>query len=481
MKRFGESVLFRYFDSVRNSGLFFCIVFVLLCILPCTAFSAITYPSTDLQGIPEPALPAGLSSHQLNIVMLVGPMVCPPTTAVNGSFDGTEATQNGRIFRDATPSTCSGKVYPGIFNTGTSLLYETYTYSNCGTEDACVTVNWDAGTMGTMAHIVAYLNSYDPTDQGLNYLGDIGSSLTGSFSFTVPANQDLVLVVNTNSSSETGSYSFTISGLPCQAVGSCIQPIVTANAAGSGAGTVQSNDGGINYSYPANNTGTTVPLNIGTNVVLTATAGTGSTVAWTTCTGAASGNGTGTATCAFSSLDGNMTAGATFTLIDSVTVPSATGNGNITVQTTSPGCGLYNVAAKTEAQVGNDPSYNYPYGLVEFTLNCESADVTITFPGNITGTQYRKYGPVTPGDFNTTAWYDFNGTITGNQITLHLEDNKLGDDTGDDGIIVDQGGPGQPDVNGSVAVPTMNEWGMIIFMALAGLSCVYYIRRQRRA
>ncbi|MHB8880475.1 MAG: IPTL-CTERM sorting domain-containing protein [Thermodesulfovibrionales bacterium] len=31
------------------------------------------------------------------------------------------------------------------------------------------------------------------------------------------------------------------------------------------------------------------------------------------------------------------------------------------------------------------------------------------------------------------------------------------------------------------AVPTMSEWGMIIFTALAGLASVYYLRRQRRA
>jgi hypothetical protein len=30
------------------------------------------------------------------------------------------------------------------------------------------------------------------------------------------------------------------------------------------------------------------------------------------------------------------------------------------------------------------------------------------------------------------------------------------------------------------AVPTMTEWGMIIFMVLAGLGAVYYMRRQRR-
>jgi hypothetical protein len=31
------------------------------------------------------------------------------------------------------------------------------------------------------------------------------------------------------------------------------------------------------------------------------------------------------------------------------------------------------------------------------------------------------------------------------------------------------------------SVPTMNEWGMIIFMLLAGVGAVYYLRRQRRA
>jgi len=33
----------------------------------------------------------------------------------------------------------------------------------------------------------------------------------------------------------------------------------------------------------------------------------------------------------------------------------------------------------------------------------------------------------------------------------------------------------------SVAIPTMTEWCMIIFIALAGLGSVYYLRRQRRA
>jgi hypothetical protein len=30
------------------------------------------------------------------------------------------------------------------------------------------------------------------------------------------------------------------------------------------------------------------------------------------------------------------------------------------------------------------------------------------------------------------------------------------------------------------AIPTMTEWGMIIFVLLAGLGAVYFIRRQKR-
>jgi hypothetical protein len=146
---------------------------------------------------------------------------CPPATAVSGSFDGTEATQDGRIFRDGFPSTCSGKTYPG--NVAGTQLYETYTYRNCGSQNACVTVDWDEGTMGVAAHAVAYLNSYDPNNRSLNYLGDVGSSVSQPFSFTVPANQNLVLVVNTNFGPTTGDYSFTISGFPCQSTGSCSQ------------------------------------------------------------------------------------------------------------------------------------------------------------------------------------------------------------------------------------------------------------------
>jgi hypothetical protein len=159
--------------------------------------------------------------------------------------------------------------------------------------------------------------------------------------------------------------------------------------------------------------------------------------------------------------------------------------GDITVSTNTPGCSLFNVKAKTEAESGSpDPSHDYPYGLVEFCVSCAAANVTITFPGSVDGMPYRKYGPTTPGDEGTRGWYTFSDvTQSGNVVTLQLKDGQLGDDTGVDGVIVDQGGPAQQQgaEPGPTAIPTLNEWGIIILMALLGLVSIHYLRRLERA
>jgi len=102
----------------------------------------------------------------------------------------------------------------------------------------------------------------------------------------------------------------------CIATFTLNQYTVTANAQGNGTGMVQSNVGGINYSYPSNNTGTTTSLDHGSSITITANAGTGTTASWKgTCTatgGTEAGNDTNTATCTFSSLDGNKTITVTF-------------------------------------------------------------------------------------------------------------------------------------------------------------------------
>ena len=159
-----------------------------------------------------------------------------------------------------------------------------------------------------------------------------------------------------------------------------------------------------------------------------------------------------------------------------VTIDAATGNGSITLETNTPGCWFSDVQAKTKEQAYMpDPlNYTYLYGLVEFKLHCptpgQSADVMITFPRNVEGMTYRKCGP-------NINWYTYNNvTISGDTVTLHLTDGQPGDDTGVDGVIEDLGGPGQP----PVSVPTMNEWGMIAFMILAGIGSVAYVKRRKK-
>ena len=55
------------------------------------------------------------------------------------------------------------------------------------------------------------------------------------------------------------------------------------------------------------------------------------------------------------------------------------------------------------------------------------------------------------------------------ELIVEFDDNSFG---GADWYIIVLGTP--------TNIPTMTEWGMIIFMVLAGIGSVYYLRRQRR-
>jgi len=96
------------------------------------------------------------------------------------------------------------------------------------------------------------------------------------------------------------------------------QYTITATASGNGTGTVRTDVGGINYSYPGTSTASSSPIDHGSSVTITASAGTGSTASFNgTCQaagGVEAGNGTSTSTCTFTSLDGDKTVTATFTL-----------------------------------------------------------------------------------------------------------------------------------------------------------------------
>jgi acetamidase/formamidase len=77
----------------------------------------------------------------------------------------------------------------------------------------------------------------------------------------------------------------------------------------------------------------------------------------------------------------------------------------------------------------------------------------------ITGANFRDGASVTTLDnISFTVFNVFNPPTT--------EDNAYVDD-----VLVST----------PTAVPTMSEWGMIMFMVLSGLGAVYYMKRQRRA
>lgn len=148
-----------------------------------------------------------------------GGNACPVTTTITGTLSATSGTQLGRIFRDAVASQCTPpKAYPGIFNPTLTYYYNVHgPYANPGPNPSCVTVNWDQGSCTTNAHPSAYQNSYDPANQGNNYLGDVGSSQTQPFAFTLPAGQALVIAVSTTVTGVPNcNYSFTITGVACQ-------------------------------------------------------------------------------------------------------------------------------------------------------------------------------------------------------------------------------------------------------------------------
>ncbi|MBK5189941.1 MAG: right-handed parallel beta-helix repeat-containing protein [Methanosarcinales archaeon] len=157
-------------------------------------------------------------------------------------------------------------------------------------------------------------------------------------------------------------------------------------------------------------------------------------------------------------------------------LPTATNQGYMTLVLSN--CSqLRNVTALTDAP--DDPDYNYPYGLVSFVIPCENGTVEIIYQTDLTGHTYRKYGPTTPGDAGTTAWYDFStyATIAGNRVTLSFQDNRLGDDTGDDGKIVEPGGPGILGAAAAAAVPAMTPIGLL---ALIGIMSVMLARASVR-
>ncbi|PKV51824.1 gliding motility-associated-like protein [Aquimarina sp. MAR_2010_214] len=144
-----------------------------------------------------------------------------------------------------------------------------------------------------------------------------------------------------------------------------------------------------------------------------------------------------------------------------VSIPIADGTGYVTIETTGVCFQIASISTVLESELAaNDATHHYPYGLVDFTLDCITPgdDVTVTYYWHITnslaGFTYRKYGPNTPGgasdiyqDFTTTLNTTTIGGRTIATASYNLTDGVFGDDTVSDGQIIDPAGPGVLTVN----------------------------------
>lgn len=170
-----------------------------------------------------------------------------------------------------------------------------------------------------------------------------------------------------------------------------------------------------------------------------------------------------------------------------ISLPNATDGNYLTLEITGNCAAAMGVQSYTEAsQGGGDPDFNHPLGLLGFSLPCETATITVLYHGvaNLNGYTYRKYGPLTPGNPATTQWYTFPtagfgtrqvGAQTVATATLNLADNQLGDDTGDDGQIVDQGGPALA----AVAVPLLSHAALALLASLLLLTGLMLHKRRK--
>jgi len=170
--------------------------------------------------------------------------------------------------------------------------------------------------------------------------------------------------------------------------------------------------------------------------------------------------------------------------------PTSTGSGNATLQTSA---GYFTAAAGVGNPSPTDaPNLDFPHGFFEFTIEGltpgQRVFVTITLPGDmLNNAEYWKYGPTT---FNTSDhWYQIPlGSNDGdNVIIIALTDGGLGDDDlTANGVIVDQGAPGQPHEPIPIGASTvavnklelLAPWlGLVGLMAAAALAAGLVWRR----
>ncbi|MEW7281313.1 CshA/CshB family fibrillar adhesin-related protein, partial [Aquimarina sp. 2201CG1-2-11] len=136
----------------------------------------------------------------------------------------------------------------------------------------------------------------------------------------------------------------------------------------------------------------------------------------------------------------------------------ASGNGTyVTLEVTGDCAQISSMSAVLESDLAaQDDSYDYPVGLIDFTLNCinpgDSARITFFWHGISSIGFFRKYGAEVPGNltnifqgFTATSEIETINTISVPKTTYELTDGAVGDDTVVDSQIIDPVGPATQD------------------------------------
>jgi hypothetical protein len=134
------------------------------------------------------------------------------TTTVHAAFNGDEPQMPDRLFRDGSPTTCAMEAFPGDFPG--PAQWQRFRFCNNGPE-TCFTATFDEGDCGDDVHIMAYVNSFDPSDLQMNYAGDTGASDSLPFSFVVPTGGQFFIVAQTNFGMADCAFSFTVNAMRC--------------------------------------------------------------------------------------------------------------------------------------------------------------------------------------------------------------------------------------------------------------------------
>lgn len=154
-------------------------------------------------------------------------------------------------------------------------------------------------------------------------------------------------------------------------------------------------------------------------------------------------------------------------------------------------------SAPTHVFSGNDLTYTLTV-MNNSGIDAHNVVLTDTLPGNVTffSSNPGSAGFPTPPSCSesigvVTCYLGTLGAGSSTQVTITVTVNEFFVGTLTNVVTV-AGDEPDPDTSNNTAsadtlvdpppvnVPTLNEWGMIVFMLLAGLTAVYYLRRQRR-